>query len=102
MIPLIGVVIAVLVLAEILEQIFLAPDSRDFDKNLSVCGTAVVHVTLVGIERGGLLAVLVLDQLERRDVALALGDVDIQTVGREPEQQFSTLRHVLPVQLKGV
>ena len=101
-ISLVGVVVAVLVLAEILEQVFLAPDPRDFDQHLPVGGTTVVHVTLVGIERGGLLAVLVLDQLERRDIALALSDVDVQTVGREPEQQFSTLRHILTVQLKGV
>ena len=101
-ISLVGVVVAVLVFAEIFEQVSLASDPRDFDQHLPVSGTAVVHVTLVGIERGGLFAVLVLDQLERRDIALALGDVDIQTVSREPEQQFSTLGHKLPIQLKGV
>ena len=101
-ISLVGVVVAVFVFAEIFEQVFLASDPRDFDQHLPVGGTAIVHITLIGIERGGLLTVLVLDQFERRDVALALGDVDIQTVGREPEQQFSTLGHKLPIQLKGV
>ena len=54
-ISLVGVVVAVFVFAEIFEQVFLAPDPRDFDQHLPVGGTAVVHITLVGIERGGLL-----------------------------------------------
>ena len=42
--------------------------------------------TLEGIKSGGLLVLCFLDQLERRDVALALGDVNIQAVVRKPEQ----------------
>ena len=35
-ISLVGVVVAVLVFAEIFEQVFLAPDPRDFDQHLPV------------------------------------------------------------------
>ena len=99
---LVGVVVAVLVLAEVLEQILLALLLGDADEHLAVGGLAVLQVALVGVVGGGRLALLVLHQFEGRDITLALGDVDIQAVGLEPEHQFATLGEKLPIKLNGV
>ena len=60
----VGVVFAVFVLAEILEEELLGLQSGDADEHLTVGGAVVDEIALVGIEGNGLLAVLILDELE--------------------------------------
>lgn len=98
----VGVVVAVFVLAEVLEQEFLGLQAGDADEYLTVGGAVVDEIALVGIVGNGLLAVLVLDELEGRDIAMALGNVDIEAVVRETEQQFATLRDVLSIEFDGM
>ena len=96
----IRIVVTVFILAEVFEQIFLVLDLGDADEHFPVSDLTVLQETLVGIEGGRLLALLVLHQFEGRDIALALCDVNIQAVTREPEQQLPTLGQVLPAQFK--
>ena len=60
----VGVVFAVFVLAEILEEELLSLQSGDADEYLTVGGAVVDEIALVGVEGNGLLAVLVLDELK--------------------------------------
>jgi len=101
-VALVGVVFAVLVLAGILEQIGLALLLGHADEHLAVGHLTVLEETLEGIERCGLLALRVLHQFEGGDVALALGNVDIEAVALEPEQQFTAQREVLSVEVCGL
>ena len=85
MIPLVGVILTILILAEVLQQIFLALQPRYLDEHLTVSLAAVLHIALKRVKRRRLLRVVLLHHLKRRDVAMALCDVHIQTVGSESE-----------------
>ena len=71
------VVITVFVFTKILKKIFLALYSGDTYQHFSVCYMTVFQITLESIEGDDILAIAFLDQLKRRDIALALSDVNI-------------------------
>ena len=62
----------------------------------------IFQITLISIKGNVLLAVALLDQLECRDIAMALSDFDIQAVRRESEQQLPALGQILAIQINGM
>ena len=92
------IVIAVFIFTEVLENILIILFLGDFDQHFAIGDTIVLHITLVGIIACRRFVFLVLHQLESRDIALALGDIDIEAITRETEQQFTTLGQILPFQ----
>ena len=73
----VGVVLAVFVLAEVLEEEALVLDSRDADKDFAVGLAAVLHELFEGVIGGGFIGLLLLDELERGDAVLVLGYFNI-------------------------
>ena len=73
----VGVVFAVFVFAEVLEEIALVLDSRNADKDFAVGLAAVLHELFEGVIGGGFIGLLLLDELERGDAVLVLGYFDI-------------------------
>ena len=86
-----GIILAVLVFTEVLEQVFLFSLWRYADEHFTVGFLTVLKKVLEGIEGDGLLAIALLDELERGHITMALCDVDIQTVACKTEHQLSAL-----------
>ena len=87
----VGVIVAILVFAVVLKDILVVLLSGYADEHFAIGFSTVLQIRLIRIIACRLLAFRVLHQFVGRYVALALCYVDVETVGREPEQQLATL-----------
>ena len=76
----VGVILTILIFTEVLQQIILILQLGDLNQHLSVCLMTIFQISLKSIKGGGTLVFAILHEFERRDVTLALSDVNIQAI----------------------